>query len=80
MKSSSKIAVFSFIAGAAAGAVLGLLFAPDKGSATREKIKTKAKEFSDELSDKYDKMKDEMKHMKDRLKTDRKEKAEVNPE
>jgi gas vesicle protein len=80
MKSSSKIALFSFIAGAAAGAVLGLLFAPDKGSVTRQKIKTKAKEFSDEVSDKFDQMKDEMKNIKDRLKTDRKEKNEVHPE
>lgn len=80
MKSSSKIALFSFIAGAAAGAIAGILLAPDKGTVTREKLKNKAKDLGDNLSEKYENMKDEIRHMKDRLKTDRKEKTEVHPE
>jgi gas vesicle protein len=80
MKNSSKIALFSFLAGAAAGAALGLLFAPDKGSVTREKLRNKAKDLGDEISEKYDSLKDELKNMRHKMKTDKKEKVDVNPE
>ena len=39
-----KNPIFAFLAGAAAGAVVALLFAPDKGSETRSKISRKAEE------------------------------------
>jgi len=42
MNRTAKI-ITAFAAGAAAGALLGVLFAPAKGSDTREKIKDKAK-------------------------------------
>lgn len=48
MKSES---LFALIAGAAAGAVLGILFAPDKGEETREKIKKAASEGYDNIKD-----------------------------
>ena len=80
MKSSSQIALFTFIAGAAVGAIAGILLAPDKGSVTRDKLKTKAKDLGENLNEKYDNLKDEFKHMRDRMKTDRKEKVEVSPE
>lgn len=40
--------LFAFVAGAAAGLTLGLLFAPDKGEETRRKIKESAEDAADE--------------------------------
>lgn len=42
------------LAGVAAGAVLGVLFAPDKGTETRKKISKKSKDLVDEVKNKYD--------------------------
>jgi gas vesicle protein len=61
-------------AGAAIGGVLGILFAPDKGSATREKISDKAKDVSDNIkeyvsvsSEKLEKMKDALEAKLDKI-------------
>jgi gas vesicle protein len=42
------------LAGVAVGALLGVLFAPDKGSETRRKISRKSKDFVDDVKHKYD--------------------------
>lgn len=39
MSNNSKNAMVAFLAGAAIGAGIGILFAPDKGSKTRKKLK-----------------------------------------
>lgn len=51
MSKSSVSAVLGFMAGAAAGAAIGMLFAPEKGAATRKKIKVQAQKVSDEVKD-----------------------------
>lgn len=43
-------AILGVVAGLAAGAVLGVLFAPDKGVDTRKKIARKGKDLTDELN------------------------------
>jgi gas vesicle protein len=48
-KSSSVSAIMGFIAGAAAGAALGILFAPDAGTKTRKKIKDQTQKMSEEV-------------------------------
>jgi gas vesicle protein len=41
------------LAGVAAGAILGILFAPDKGSVTRKKISKKGKDYTNAVKDKF---------------------------
>lgn len=57
MKTSGKI-LAAVAAGIAAGAILGILFAPDKGSETRKKINEKGKKFADDVNDKIRKGKE----------------------
>ena len=51
MKNSNLAKILSaLVVGAAAGATLGILFAPGKGSDTRSKLFKKAKDLADELN------------------------------
>lgn len=51
MKASNL--VLGIIGGIAAGAVLGILFAPDKGCNTRKKIAEKGNDLKDNMKDKF---------------------------
>lgn len=53
MSDNTKI-VAALLAGLAAGAALGILFAPDKGSETREKINDSLKDLGEALKEKSD--------------------------
>lgn len=68
MNSGSKV-LLGVLAGAATGAILGVLFAPDKGMETRRRIsdgsrdvsqnlKEKFSQFVDDLADRYETVKD----------------------
>ena len=50
MTNNQKVAL-GFICGLAAGALAGVLLAPDSGTETRKKIANRAKDLKDELGD-----------------------------
>jgi gas vesicle protein len=54
--------VLGVIGGIAAGALLGVLFAPEKGKETRRKILSKSNDFAEELKDKYDTLLESITH------------------
>ena len=47
------------LAGAAIGSLLGVLFAPEKGSETRKRVRRKAEDFRDEALDRYEDIKED---------------------
>lgn len=66
MNNTGKIFT-ALVAGVAAGVILGVLFAPDKGTETRKKINKKGKQFADDLKDKYNKGKEKFRDMKEEM-------------
>jgi gas vesicle protein len=60
-------AVVALLAGLAVGAVLGILFAPDSGKNTREKISDKALDLTDNAKDSLHSIKDKISFGKDSL-------------
>ncbi|MGN6438924.1 MAG: YtxH domain-containing protein [Agriterribacter sp.] len=67
MKADSKV-LLGLLAGAAIGAIAGILFAPDKGSETRKKIAKNTADMGDQLKNSFndfvDTVKDKYRHAK----------------
>jgi gas vesicle protein len=67
MNSTSKVLIAA-IGAAAAGAIIGLLVAPEKGSDLRQKIKSAANDWADQLVDLLNSSRDKMAEAKGELK------------
>ncbi len=50
---SIRNVLIGVMAGVAAGATLGILYAPEKGSATRRRFSRKSYDYTDELESKF---------------------------
>lgn len=61
MSNNTGKTVLALLAGAAIGAGIGILFAPDKGTATRSKIKGGFDDKKNELKDKFEDLTDKLK-------------------
>ena len=60
------------LGGLAAGAILGILYAPEKGNKTRLKIKDKSTDYADNLKEKFDTALDTISKKYDELKSETK--------
>ncbi|HNW49533.1 MAG TPA: YtxH domain-containing protein [Prolixibacteraceae bacterium] len=79
MSSNSAKVVLGVLTGVAIGTVLGVLFAPDKGSETRKKVVEKGGDMVDDVNEKLKKLIDELNRKIDEAKTKTTgEKADIN--
>jgi len=59
--------VAALLAGLAAGAALGLLFAPEKGADTREKLNESLKDLGDAIKERSAEQKEQLNELKDKI-------------
>jgi gas vesicle protein len=70
MSSKTSNSVIALLAGAAIGVGLGILFAPDKGSKTREKMKEGFDDLKDQANSKWNSLEEETKEKFSKTKDD----------
>lgn len=68
MKDSGKVVV-ALLAGLAAGAVLGVLFAPEKGKETRDKLNDSLADLGDALKERAEEQFDQLNDFKEKVLT-----------
>ena len=73
MSSSNNNSILALLVGAAVGLGLGILFAPDKGSKTREKIKDGLDDLNDSAKSKWNSLETETKEKFSKTKDDLKD-------
>ena len=61
MSNTSGNSLLALLTGALIGAGIGILYAPDKGSKTREKIKDGFQDAKDDLKNKFDEVSEQLK-------------------
>lgn len=66
MNDNAKV-VAALLAGLAAGAAVGLLFAPEKGADTREKLNESLKDLGDAIKERSAEQKEHLNELKDKL-------------
>jgi gas vesicle protein len=64
MEKNNKL-LWTFGAGLAVGGLLGVLFAPDKGSETRKKLKISGNKLSENMREKFARGKDALQNLRE---------------
>jgi len=75
MNNTAKI-LTAVAAGVVTGAILGVLFAPDKGSETRRKINEEGKKMAGDVKDRFEKGKEKLNSLKEEIQQKFKNKAD----
>jgi len=79
MNDNSKVLI-GLLAGLAAGAALGLLFAPEKGTDTRDRLSQSIKDLSDSIKDRAADEINNLANLKDKVVSSVKNKGNQEPE
>lgn len=75
---SAGKSVLGILAGAAVGAAIGILYAPEKGEDTRKKISAKGREFSDNMEKKFKDLSNVVSEKLDAIKSEVRHRADKN--